>query len=41
MHESLFLDDVFEGGGHGEGVIHLHANFQGVEDVAGDAVAHS
>jgi len=41
MHESLFLEDVFEGCGHGEGVIHLHANFQRVEDVARDAVAHS
>lgn len=38
MHEALISDDGSEGVDHGQGVIHLHANFERVEDVAREAV---
>ena len=41
MHEALFLDDWSERAEHGDAVIHLHPNFDCIENVARNTAAHS
>lgn len=41
MHSSLILNNIFERAHHSQGVVHLHANFESVEDVPRYAVAEA
>ena len=41
LRESLVFYNCFKRAGHGERVIHLHSDLEGIEYVTGDAVSNS